>query len=109
MGTAVKVALLVATLAVAGCRTHHHHDYDRGRAMPAEYQKCQVPRAVGLDHDAAEAIVLGAHLTPRCLPGHEGICTSQKPDPGAWLTCGEVVELTFQPPEYRKVIPTAPK
>lgn len=110
MRNAVKVALLVASLATTGCHTTHHHHGGRGYrdAVPAEYQTCQVPRAVGLDHDAAEALVFSAHLTPRCIPGHSGVCAKQKPEPGVYLTCGEVVELTFAPVEYRKVTEPAP-
>jgi hypothetical protein len=68
-----------------------------------------MPNAVGLDHDAAEALIFNAHLKPRCSPDHRGVCIAQKPAPGTWLSCGEVVDLTFPPAEYKKVTEAAPK
>jgi hypothetical protein len=95
-------------LALAGFHTCRHHQ--PVCAKPASYrvELCQVPSAVTLDHDAAEDLVKSRHLRPLCIPGHFGVCVSQKPEPGTWLTCGEVVELTFAV-EYKKIIEPAPK
>lgn len=92
MRTAVKVALLVAILAITGCRTCHHH----GRGVPyaAEHQRCQVPYCIGMDHDLAETTVMNAHLVPKSS-APSGTCTAQRPNAGTWLTCGDVVELTY--------------
>jgi len=117
MRAAFKVALLVAVFAIAGCHTCCHHRHGRGggggaadAAYPVQYasQRCQVPNVIGLDHDAAEAAVFGAHLKPVCIPGHAGTCGAQRPAPGTWLTCNEIVELTFVT-EYQKVKEGSPK